>query len=74
MAMRNFFSTFWIAILIFRVPKCEVVNFNKYSLACLNSMSTKLIPGVPHIHRAAGLPAVRRMHDVTAFALRHGMM
>ena len=39
MAIRILFSTFWFEILILRVPKCEAVNFDKYSLACVNSMS-----------------------------------
>ena len=40
MAMRILFSMFSFAIFVFRVPKCEVVNFDKYSLAGANSMST----------------------------------
>ena len=39
MAMRILFSMFWFVILIFRVPKCESVNFDKYSLAGVNGMS-----------------------------------
>ena len=35
----NLFSMFWYATFVFRVPKCEVVNFDKYSLAGANGMS-----------------------------------
>ena len=38
MAMRILFSTFWFAKIIFRVLKCEVVNLDKYRLACVNGM------------------------------------
>ena len=40
MAMRTLFSMFWFAIFIFRVPKCGMDNFDKYSSAGMNSMST----------------------------------
>ena len=39
MAMRNHFSMFWFALFIFRVLKCEVVIFDKYCSADVNSMS-----------------------------------
>ena len=32
-------NMFWFAILIFRVPKCDAVNFDKYHLAGTNGMS-----------------------------------
>ena len=39
MVMRILSSTFWLENFIFRVPKCEAVNFDKYRSACMNSMS-----------------------------------
>ena len=39
MAMRIIFSTFWFAIFVFRVLKCEGVNFLKYSSAGVNGVS-----------------------------------
>ena len=39
MAMRILFSTFWFAIFVYRVLKCEAVIFDKYSLACVNGTS-----------------------------------
>ena len=33
MGMRILFSTFWFAIFVFRVLKCEAVNFDKYHSA-----------------------------------------
>ena len=39
MAMRILFSMFWFAILIFRVPKCGAVNFDKYHSAGADGMS-----------------------------------
>ena len=39
MAMRILFSTFWFAIFVFRVLKCEAVNFDKYHSAGANGMS-----------------------------------
>ena len=42
MAMRILFSMFWFAIFVFRVLKCEAVNFDKYSLACANGMSISI--------------------------------
>ena len=39
MAMGILFSMFRFAKSVFRVLKCEVVNFDKYPLACANSMS-----------------------------------
>ena len=38
MAMRIVFSTFWFAIFVFRVLKCDAANFDKYSSAGVNSM------------------------------------
>ena len=32
-------SMFWFAIFVFRMLKCEAVNFDKYSLACANGTS-----------------------------------
>ena len=39
MAMRIILSTFWFANFVFRVPKCEAVNFDRYHSACTNSTS-----------------------------------
>ena len=39
MAMGILFSTFWFAIFIIRVLKCEVVIFYKYCSACVNGTS-----------------------------------
>ena len=77
MAMRILFSTFWFAILVFSVLKCEAVNFYKYSSAGMHGMSisnfwhTTFIYGQPaclHVH------AMQCVHDVTAHAVTCGMM
>ena len=41
MAMRILFSTFQFANFVFRVLKCEVVNFNKYHSSCANGTSIR---------------------------------
>ena len=39
MVMRILFGTFWFAIFVFRVLKCEAVSFVKYHLAGVHGMS-----------------------------------
>ena len=76
MAMRILFSMFWIEIFIFRVLKCDVVNFVKYSLAGMNGMSISNF-WLPCLHRGGWLACMHAlaqcMHDVTADAVTHGM-
>ena len=68
MAMRILFSTFWFAIFIFRVLKCEVVTLINIPwlvhMACLS-----VISGTPCLHRGSQLACVHALCDAHMMSL-----